>query len=249
MRRALVLAVALALVFGIGKLVGGTGSDGSGSALEASTTGSSQNADPKPSVTMGPIAPTERVRAKAKVPLAMPSGECRDDEITVVPSVPQAWAGGPIVVRLKLEGTEPACTFEASAESVVVKIASGDDRIWSSQDCPQSVEKTTVVVRSGAPVEVPVTWNGRRADEDCNRLDWALPGFYHVYAAVLGSAPNDVQFEVTLGPARIKTRTPKPTPTATSSASRSAGARPAPASAEPTAKPSRTPDKKRSPRP
>lgn len=216
-RRTLVLAVALALVFGIGKLVGATGSDDSGSALEASTTGSAQEAAAEPSVTMGPVAPTKRLRPKAKVPLAMPNGECREDEITVVPSVPQAWAGGPIVVQLKLQGTQPACTFEASAESVVVKIASGDDRIWSSQDCPRSVEKTSVVVRSGAPVEVPVTWNGRRSDADCAKLDWALPGFYHVYAAVLGSAPSDVQFEVTRGPAVVKTRTPKPKPTPSSS--------------------------------
>ena len=231
-RRTLVLVVALALVFGIGKLVGATGSDEPGSALEASTTGSTQEAVPEPSVTLGPVAPTQRLRPKAKVPLAMPSGECRADEISVAPSVPRAWAGGPIVVQLKLQGTEPACTFEASAESVVVKIASGDDRIWSSQDCPRAVEKTSVVVRSGAPVEVPVTWNGRRSDEDCTKLDWALPGFYHVFAAVLGSAPSDVQFEVTRGPAMVKTRTPKPTPTPKPTAT------PKPT---PTAKPSRSP--------
>ena len=41
-------------------------------------------------------------------------------------------------------------------------------------------------------------WSGRRSDEECTGLpDWALPGFYHVYAAALGSTPTDVQFEVT----------------------------------------------------
>ena len=211
-RRTLVLAVALALVFGIGKLVGGTGADEPGSALEASTTGSTRETAAEPSVTLGPVAPTRRIRAKANVPLAMPDGDCRENEITVVPSVPQAWAGGPIGIRLQLQGTQPACTFEASAESVVVKVVSGEDRIWSTQDCPQAVTRTSVVVRSGVPVEVPVTWNGRRSDADCSRLDWALPGFYHVHAAVLGSAPSDVQFEVTRAPVARKTRTVQPTP-------------------------------------
>jgi hypothetical protein len=215
MRRAVVLAIALLLVFGIGKLVG-TGSDDSGSAIEASTSSATDRASsqpPSPTVTMGPVAPAKKLRAKAKVPLAMPSGECRDDEINVLPSVPRAWAGGPIEVRLQLTGTEPACTFEVSSESIVVKVTSGDDRIWSSQDCPKVVEKSSVVVRSGQPVEASVTWNGRRSDEDCTpQLDWAMPGFYHVHAAVLGSSPTDVQFEVTRGPAVVKTRTPKPRP-------------------------------------
>jgi hypothetical protein len=63
-----------------------------------------------------------------------------------------------------------------------------------------------------------VTWNGRRSDDQCTPgLDWALPGFYHVFAAVLGSAPTDVQFEVTQAPTRTVTRTAKPKPSATAS--------------------------------
>ncbi len=207
------LVVALLLVLGIGKLVG-TASDDSGEAIKARTSSAQeQEQASEPGITMGPVAPPRKLRPKAKVPLAMPSGECRDDDIYVAPSVPRAWAGGPIEIRLQLTGTEPACTFEASAKSLVVKITSGEERIWSSQDCGKGVEKTSVVVRSGQPVEVPVTWNGRRSDEDCTpKLAWALPGFYHVYAAVLGSSPSDVQFEVTRAPAVVKTRTPRPRP-------------------------------------
>ena len=144
------------------------------------------------------MAPSRKVRTKAAAPLLAPSGECRDDEVSVLPSVPRAWAGAPIVIRLQLQGTQPACTFEVSPESLVVKIVSGQDRIWSSQDCPKAIPTKEVVVRSGQPVEVPVIWSGRRSDEECTGLpDWALPGFYHVYAAALGSTPTDVQFEVT----------------------------------------------------
>jgi hypothetical protein len=121
-------------------------------------------------------------------------------------------------MRLELSGTQPACTFRVASDSLVVKIASGEDRIWSSQDCPQTIQEREVVVRSAVPAEVPVTWNGRRSDEKCTPgLDWALPGFYHVFAAALGSAPTDVQFEVTQAPTRTVTRTAKPKPSATAS--------------------------------
>ncbi len=201
MRRSLVLVVGLLLIFGIGKLVGGTGKDSPSSSLQASNSSAEQQPDPTPSASIGPTAPPKRLRFKAQIPLAPPSGECRDDEVSVVPSVPRAWAGESIVIRLALQGTQPACTFDASPESLVVKIVSGNDRIWSSQDCPTAIPTKQVVVRSSQPVQVPVAWNGRRSDDECTRLtDWARTGFYHVYAAALGSTPRDVQFEVTRAP-------------------------------------------------
>jgi hypothetical protein len=228
-RRSIVLGVALLLVFGISRLIGTTGEDDPGSSIKASTTSAKQR-NPAASGTLGPVAPPKKIRLKSKAPLAPPSGECRDDDVSVLPTVPRAWAGGPIVIRLQLTGTQPACTFDVSPKSLVVKIASGEDRIWSSQDCPQTIHETEVVVRSAQPVEVPVTWNGRRSDDQCTPgLDWALPGFYHVFSAALGSAPTDVQFEVTHAPVARKTRTAKPKPSQSPSPT---------ANAKPKAKPS-----------
>lgn len=217
-RRGLVMGVALLLVFGIGKLVGGTGKDDNSSAVTASNTSAQAQQSNGSSVQIGPVAPTQRLRTPARGPLLAPSGECRADEISVFPSVPVARGGAPIVIRLQLRGTQPACSFEVSKESVVVKITSGEDRIWSTQDCPRAVPTAKVVVRSGTPVEVPVTWSGRRSDDECTKLlDWALPGFYYVYAAALGSAPTDAQFEVTRAGTRTLTRAPKPRPSASGS--------------------------------
>jgi len=229
-RRSIVLGIALLLVFGITRLIGTTGADDPGSSIEASTTSARQQT-PSASVTLGPVAPSKKLRLKSDAPLAPPSGECRDDEVSVVPTVPRAWAGGPIVIRLQLTGTQPACTFDVSPESLVVKIASGEDRIWSSQDCPTTIKKIQVVVRSAEPVEVPVTWNGRRSDEQCTPgLGWALPGFYHVFSAALGSAPTDVQFEVTRAPVarKTKTATPKPSTKVTPRAKSTPRAKPSP---------------------
>ena len=66
---------------------------------------------------------------------------------------------------------------------------------------------------------MPVSWSGRRSDDDCTHTPaWAMPGFYHVYAAALGSTPSDVQFEVTRGPTVRVTKTSEPSPTASPSA-------------------------------
>jgi hypothetical protein len=207
----MVLLVALLLVFGIGRLLGGTGSDDPATAVKTGNDSSS----PSPGTSYGPVAPSEAAtsKAKASVPLVMPDGECQADEVSVLPSVPHPYGGQKITIMLELQGIQPACTFKVSPESLVVKIASGKDRIWSSQDCPAAIPAREVVVRSAQPVVVPITWSGRRSDENCpGQLAWALPGFYHVYAAAYGSTPADVQFEVTQSPTRVVTKTPSPHP-------------------------------------
>ncbi len=237
-RRGMVLALALLLVFGIGKLLGGTGVDAS-PAIEANTS-SVQQPEAVSSPTLGPVAPTGKLRNKAKVAPAPPSGECRPSEVSALPSIPQAWAAMPIVILVQLQGTQPACTFEVSAKSLVVKIANGKRRLWSSQDCTRSIKPTQVVVRSSQPVAVPVVWSARRSDEECtNQSGWVMPGFYDVYAAAVGSTASNVRFEVTVAPKQVVTRTPKPRKSASTSPS------PAPrAEQQEAAKPSRGPSKK-----
>jgi len=65
--------------------------------------------------------------------------------------------------------------------------------------------------RSAEPTTVTVSWSGRRSDEDCSRSTaWALPGYYHVVAAVIGSEPNDAQFRLGSPPRPVVTKTAKP---------------------------------------
>jgi len=238
----MVLAVALLLVFGIGKLLGGTGSDDAGTAVKAGSNSSSDSSSsPSSGTSYGPVVPSKAPKsskAKATAPLAMPDGECQADEVSVLPSVPHPYGGQKILIVLQLQGIQPACTFKVSPESLVVKIASGKDRIWSSQDCPTAITEREVVVRSAQQVAVPVVWSGRRSDDNCpGQLAWALPGFYHVYAAAYGSTPADVQFEVTQSPTRVVTQTPRPHAKASTSAT------PAPSTTTTKAAPKPTPSK------
>jgi len=215
-RRLLVLATALALVFAIGRLL-----TGSGSATPEDTarvTAGSPSSSPTPTLGVAGPFPVQATGKGAHpsatgtpIVLAAPSGPCAVDEITVTPTVPKPVAAGRVDLVLQLTGIRPACTFAVTSRTLVARITSGKDRIWSTQDCPGAITPGTVVVRSATPTDVVVTWSGRRSDDDCTRAtDWAVPGYYHLNAAVIGSEPGEVQFRLTSPPRAIITKTAHP---------------------------------------
>lgn len=205
-RRAVVLVVAFVLVFGLGKLLGG-GSDGSsddqGTAAQASGDRTSQTT----------AAQTTRATAKARKPkrvLAQPDGPCEARDILVEPVISRTPNDGDVRIPLALTGKAAACTWTASEDTIVVKIVSGPDKIWTSQQCSFLTEKD-VVVRSAVATKVTMTWHGRRSDEECSAAaKWARTGSYHVIAAALGGEPTDTQFELTRPAAERVTITPSP---------------------------------------
>ena len=226
-RRTLVLAVALGLVFGIAQLLGGTGDPagdsarvvGSGTTPSSSGPAGASTADANPRVDRersgadGATGAKSRKPKETETPLAQPTGPCRSSDVVVKPKVRETARAGRVVhFRLKLttEAT-PACTWTVSPESLVVKITSGEDRIWSSQDCPAAVPQADVVVRTDVPAKVDMGWRGQRSDSTCSRQPaWAQPGFYHVEAAAYGAEPVDVQFELAQPVAPTRTAKPKP---------------------------------------
>jgi hypothetical protein len=230
-RRALVLAFALLLVFTVGKVVGG-GDDGSDKdaraaqvAAEPSPTTSAPRAAQTPKAqtpkartpkAQTPTAKAPAAKAKpAPPPLAQPDGPCDPQDISVQPLIERAAAGGQIRIPFDLRGTEAACTWTVVPSSLVVKITSGKDSIWSSQQCRPTIATGTVVVRSAVPTRLVMVWNGRRSNEDCSRVaKWAVPGWYHVVAAALGGEPTDRQFVLTAPPRPVVTKTAKPKPKA-----------------------------------
>jgi hypothetical protein len=215
-RRGIVLGTAVLLVVGFAQLVGGGGGGGkdpqarlAGDATTPTTTAAPRTAGP---VAVPTAVGSSRGATPSQVPLAQPDGPCQPDDISVTPSVPSARAGGRIAIQVKLSVAQPACTFAVSASSLAVKVTSGNDRVWSSQDCRSAVPTRSVVVRSAAPVTVPVTWSGRRSSPgSCDSSEsWARPGYYHALAAVIGSEPADVQFRLSVPPRPVVTKTAKP---------------------------------------
>lgn len=152
--------------------------------------GGTASADPEPTAPATTPPPTPV--------LAEPTGPCSDSDVYITPSVPSPIGGQDVTILLNLQTrTSPACTWQLSPETMRLDVVSGSDQIWLSTECPAAVPSQEVVVRYATVTQVPVVWNARRSDEDCSdRTAWALPGFYHVRAAVLGGEPTDVQFEL-----------------------------------------------------
>ena len=88
--------------------------------------------------------------------LAEPEGICADRDVAVTPDGAQAGrrrARSRFALELRTIAT-PACTWQVSPDTLTVKITSGDDDIWTSQDCPRAVPSEDVVVRNNVGTEV-----------------------------------------------------------------------------------------------
>lgn len=222
-RRLVVLAVAVLLVAGLARLLGGSSDASSDEGAQATTAGAttSTSADATdPAATEAPTTPVEQPRRKKKkqtpteAPLAEPSGTCQNGDIVATPAITEAPGGSDVAITVNLRTrVTAACTWTVSPDTLTVTITSGSDAIWSSRECPAAIVPQDVVVRQAVDAPVVVTWNAKRSDEECSALtEWALPGFYHVETAALAGEPTEVQFELVRPASEVitKTVTPKP---------------------------------------
>ncbi len=220
-RRLMVLGIAMLLVVGIARLLGGSsdGSSGPDRAAQVADAGSRATTPPTTAPTT-PAAGSGQDRQPARgghvaddiVPLADPSGPCPPADIAIVPSVPRPIAGRDITIVLDLSTlSSPACTWTLSRRSLALKITSGADLIWTSVQCGRSIPTQDLVLRSVAATRVKLTWNARRSEPGCPRLTtWALPGTYHVHVAALAGHPQDATFLLTAPSPPEVTRTAHP---------------------------------------
>ena len=222
-RRLVVLGVAVLLVAGLARLLGGSSDASSDEDPQATTAGAttSASADPGESAaTQAPTVPTDKPKRKKKKqtptepPLAEPVGTCENGDIVATPTITEAPGGSDVPITLNLRTrVTAACTWTVSPDTLTVSITSGTDSIWSSRECPAAIVPQDVVVRQAVDAPVVITWNAKRSDDECSAFtEWAMPGFYHVEAAALAGEPTDVQFELVRPASEVitKTVTPKP---------------------------------------
>ncbi|MBA3232475.1 MAG: hypothetical protein H0T17_00775 [Propionibacteriales bacterium] len=79
-----------------------------------------------------------------------------------------------------------------------MKVTSGAETIWSSDDCPDELLARQIVVRRDPPTAYRFTWNGQRSTEGCQPDGRAIaPGGYWVEAAFIGGEPHKAFFDIT----------------------------------------------------
>lgn len=94
-----------------------------------------------------------------------------------------------------------ACTLAITPDTMVVRVTSGPDVVWSSGDCPDTLLAKEVVVRTDPATVYQFSWNGRRSTDECPAPGAvAAPGGYWVEAALIGGEPQKAYFDVTESP-------------------------------------------------
>jgi hypothetical protein len=214
-RRMMVLGVAVLLVVGVARLLGGSSDASSGpdrAARVADTADPSVTPSTRAPATTGTKPHTSAIADDPVTPVVMPSGPCSPADIAITPSVPKPIAGSDITIVLDLSTlTTPACSWTLSSRTLAMKITSGNDLIWTTVQCRRSIPTQDLVLRSADPTRVRLTWNARRSEPGCPRATtWALPGTYHVHVAALAGAPADTAFLLSKPSPADVTRTAHP---------------------------------------
>ncbi len=106
---------------------------------------------------------------------------------------------------LRLPRTASACTLAITPDTTVVRVTSGPDVVWSSNDCPDALLAKQLVVRSDPATVYQFQWNGHRSTVECTAPGQvAPPGGYWVEAAFIGGEPHKAYFDVTAPPRSAK---------------------------------------------
>jgi hypothetical protein len=90
-----------------------------------------------------------------------------------------------------------ACTLPITPGSLVARITTGSDVVWSSNDCPDALLAKQVVVRHDPATVYSFNWNGRRSTQNCATPGTvAPPGGYWLEAALVGGEPHKAHFDI-----------------------------------------------------
>ncbi len=183
-----VLVVVLGLiVWGIAALVGG-GNGGSsptpttsagGSADAAGTDGASPSAE-------GGTTPTEQASPRVSdYPTGStppPPGACPPEWASLSVTAPDSTPSGqpvPATIHVTTIADADPCLVDLGAQSLTVDVYSGEDHVWSSQECPFSPESRSLLLPADATDVAEVRWNGYRSSSGCGTDgEVALPGTY-----------------------------------------------------------------------
>jgi hypothetical protein len=196
-RRAIVLGVAVVLVFLIVQSCSGGEGKSNGGGVPTSATqgpeptptvvikrpqsGAPTSAGPAPAPTSAPAATTPSARPPA-------NGACTDAEVSVIP-VPartSAQRGQTIVIKLRIKNISArACSRDVGADLQELYIKRGADKVWSSDTCARAKGTDVQQLVPNIEREYQVAWNGRDTTRCANNVaNGPVPaaGEYQVFA-------------------------------------------------------------------
>ncbi len=143
-----------------------------------------------PAVTAtGPATPTAAASPGGTgTPSVGPVASCLDSALVLIASAdaPSYASGATPLLRLTIRnGGRVACRRNVGSRAIELRILSGSDRIWSSDDCANGGSLDPVLLQPGETRSTSVVWSGRRSQPGCApNTAPAQPGTYLVFARV-----------------------------------------------------------------
>jgi hypothetical protein len=181
-RRLLVLVVVLLVVLvGLKACGGGSDDNALSGPSPRSSPSASVAASPAPSASATPTA------ASTASPSPAPLQTCRDSVLQITTeSDAEAYPTGAsprFTLTVRNIGSV-ACRRALGPGAVELRVFSGEDRIWSSDDCNESKEQGVLTLPAGSAQATTVRWSGKRTRPGCQTGEVAQPGTYRVSARV-----------------------------------------------------------------
>lgn len=169
-RRRAVLLLALIVVLLVGRSCVG-GGDGS----PTSHAGSRPTTSPTPTTSSPPVTPVS-------------GATCADTSLKVETTTDKSTypVGDKPKITMTVSNTSTVpCTRDLGTGAIELLVYSGDERIWSSDDCGSGHAKSVVTLAPHAGKVVTLTWAGKRSAPQCaGTREPAKPGTYRVEARV-----------------------------------------------------------------
>jgi hypothetical protein len=189
-RRVLLLAGLLLLVLVLAKACGGSA---------GKETLSAPGSSPSPSVGTS-AQPSPSATASPKSPSPAPLQTCRDTVLQVsAESDAESYpTGGAPRFRLTVRNVgSVSCRRALGPDAVELRVFSGEDRIWSSDDCNEAKGQGVLTLKPGEAQALTVRWPGKRTKPGCDVGEGAQPGTYRVSARVGSIVRQGSVFRIT----------------------------------------------------
>lgn len=114
-------------------------------------------------------APPKRTPSKSPTPTA--TGPCKKADLVLnARADADTYPAGrrPVLVIGIRNGGATPCTYDVGQANREILVTSGNDRVWSSDDCTQEGGAQVVTLPPNAkPMEFSVTWSRQRSRPDC----------------------------------------------------------------------------------
>jgi hypothetical protein len=194
-RRRVLLAVVAVVLLLVG-LKACTGDDDEQSLASRTT----PSPTPSPTVSTAPSGSRSAAPTTTSSPSPAPVPACGDAALQVtVESDAEAYKSG-AAPRFTLSVTNvgpTACRRALGPSAVELRVFSGEDRIWSSDDCAKGTGQGILELAPKEARQLTVQWPGKRTKPGCKTSEVAQPGTYRVSARVGGIVRQGSVFRIT----------------------------------------------------